>query len=501
MISITSLSFGINQGTLEIPHKDAHIAFSTLRDQEKPAFLFESKPTSTIYGKSSLIGIDPVLRLSGKGDQFQIQVLDSRGESYFNILTKSETLLKLCDDFKKGENKFTGTIYSSKNEMEEGERSKQKNIAQVLRQALAQFSMKDSSFLGLYGAISYDFVRLFEDLDETLQSRGENDFEFFLFDTFIHFDLVKEKTKILVFRQDKAEIQKTINTVLKQLEGKPSLSKFKIKDGEFLLSRKEYKNLVKIAKEQAEKGEIFEVVFSNVLNAKFSGDSFALYLAYREVNPSPYLFYFNFGQEQLVGASPEMMVKVENRIAHLRPISGTIKRAEDPIQDHENLLKLLTDKKERAELDMLIDLGRNDLSRVCKPGIRLKEYRSIEKYSKVMHTIAHLTGELKNEYTAFDALISCLNAGTLTGAPKVAAMRLIEKHEKVRRGFYGGSIGYFTFSGDMDTAIIIRTAHIKGEDLRFQVGATLLYRSNPEREYQETLNKAEAFIRLLNPKL
>lgn len=501
MISYTSLSFGINQGTLEIPDKDANIVFAALRNPEEPAFLFESKPTSTIYGKSSLIGINPVLRLSGKGDQCQIQVLNSRGKFYFNILTKNKTLLTLCDEFKRRQNNFTGAIHSSKNEMEEGERSKQKNIAQVLRQALAQFSMEESSFLGLYGAISYDFVRLFEDVGDTLKSGSENDFEFFLFDTFIHFDLIKEKTKILVFRKNKVEIQKTINTVLKRVERKHSPGNFKIKDAKFLLSRKEYKNLVKIAKEQAEKGEIFEIVFSNILNTKFSGDSFALYLAYREVNPSPYLFYFNFGQEQLVGASPEMMVKVKNRIAHLRPISGTIKRAEDPIQDHENLLKLLADKKERAELDMLIDLGRNDLSRVCKPGIRLKEYRSIEKYSKVMHTIAHLTGELKEKYTAFDALVACLNAGTLTGAPKVAAMKLIEKHEKMRRGFYGGSIGYFTFSGDMDTAIIIRTAHVKGENLRFQVGATLLYRSNPGREYQETLNKAGAFIRLLNLKL
>ena len=482
-----------------IPNAEAHTVFTALVDPKKPSFLFESKPISPIYGKSSLIGIDPVLKLSGKGDKFQLEILNARGAFYFDILTKNKTLLALCVNFKKKKNSFTGTIPSIKNEMEEGERSKQKNIAQVIRLVLSEFHTKEADFLGLYGAISYDFVRLFEDLGENLKPSEENDFEFFLFDTFIHFDLIKEKTKIVLFRKDQAEVRKAVKKILKQLDEKKHISSFKIEGGKFLLSREEYKNLVKIAKKQAKKGEIFEVVFSNVLTAKFSGDPFALYLAYRELNPSPYLYYFNFGKEQLVGASPEMMVKVDNKTVHLRPISGTIERAEDPIQNHENLLKLLADKKERSELDMLIDLGRNDLSRVCKPGICLKEYRSVEKYSKVMHTIAHLTGELNDEYTAFDALLACLNAGTLTGAPKVAAMRLIEKHEKARRGFYGGSIGYLTFSGDMNTAIIIRTAHIKNGTLRFQVGATLLYRSDPELEYQETLHKAEAFIRLLTP--
>ena len=190
-----------------------------------------------------------------------------------------------------------------------------------------------------------------------------------------------------------------------------------------------------------------------------------------------------------------MMVRCENNIVNLRPISGTAKRGKDPIEDHENMLALLSDPKERAELDMLIDLGRNDLSRVCEPGVTITDYRFVEKYSRVMHTVAHLSGKLRSDYTALDALIACLNAGTLTGAPKVAAMQTIERHEKERRGYYGGTIGYLTFSGDMDTGIIIRTAHIKDHQLRFQVGATLLYDSVPEKEYQETLNKAEAFLK------
>lgn len=188
-----------------------------------------------------------------------------------------------------------------------------------------------------------------------------------------------------------------------------------------------------------------------------------------------------------------MMVRCEDGIVSLRPISGTAKRGKDSLEDHENMLALLSDPKERAELDMLIDLGRNDLSRVCEPGIEINDYRFVEKYSRVMHTVAHLSGKLRKDCMALDALLACLNAGTLTGAPKVAAMKIIERHEQERRGYYGGTIGYLTFSGDMDTGIIIRTAHIKKRELKFQVGATLLYDSVPREEYEETLHKAAAF--------
>ena len=497
MITYKKLPFELYQGTFELPNSEAHLAFSKVRNEE-PAFLFESKPTSKIYGRFSLIGIDPILKISGKGSHFEIRVLTPRGEFFLKDLSQDKKLLSLCDDYDFGKASFSGTMSPAKETIEEGERAKQKNVGQVLRCTLELFAMKEVELFGLYGAIAYDFIRLFEDLEERLAPNEESDFEFFLFDTFIHFDLIREKTKIVLFRKEKSEIPKTIEEIQEKLKAKPTKKSYTLSQKKFLLQKKEYEELVRKAKNYAKKGEIFEVVFSNKLTANFSGDPFSLYLAYRDSNPSPYLFFFDLGKEQLVGASPEMMVRVEGRTAHLRPISGTIKRDADPIQDHENLIKLLSAPKERAELDMLIDLGRNDLSRVCKPGIKLDEYRSIEKYSKVMHTIAHLSGELKDECSAFDALLACLNAGTLTGAPKVAAMKLIEKHEKVRRGFYGGVVGYLTFSGEMDTAMIIRTAHIKGNTLSFQMGATLLYHSDPEQEYQETMHKAAAFLQLFN---
>ncbi len=317
------------------------------------------------------------------------------------------------------------------------------------------------------------------------------DFRLFLYDTFIFFDHLKDRAEVILYRDGASG---DMEKLMKYFENDEGIFDFKVENAGFELSETDYKGLVENAQDLARRGELFEVVYSNTLEADFEGDPYGLYLKYRAINPSPYLFFFDFGDEQLVGASPEMMVRCEHGVVNLRPISGTARRGKDPIEDHENMLELLSSEKERAELDMLIDLGRNDLARICKPGIKISDYRFVEKYSRVMHTVAHLSGELRPEFTAFDSLIACLNAGTLTGAPKVAAMVEIEKNEKTRRGYYGGTIGYLTLSGEMDTGIIIRTAHIRDGRLNFRVGATLLYDSDPVSEYQETLNKASAFL-------
>lgn len=463
MIHYKTINLGLLEGVGEFPYQKPHEVFESLYCNYQYKFLFESKDVSEIYGRLSLIGVDPVLRITGKGDIFSMTALNKRGEFYIKQFKDSDFS---CD------------------------------IAQAIRIILKKFAIKEKTLLGLYGAFSYDFIRLFEDITDNTPQNDIDDFTLFLYDTFIFFDHLKQKNEIIVYRKDTQEAESSIKRITQQIKNKNIRnSSYSITNPKFSLNQKEYEKLVKLAKKYAREGELFEVVFSNILKAKFTGDPFALYLKYRDFNPSPYLFYFDFNKEYLVGASPEMMVRCENNIVSLRPISGTAKRGADPIEDHENMLNLLSDPKEKAELDMLIDLGRNDLSRVCEPGIKITDYRFVEKYSRVMHTVAHLSGKLRKDYIALDALIACLNAGTLTGAPKVAAMKIIEKHEKERRGYYGGTIGYLTFSGDMDTGIIIRTAHIQNNELKFQVGATLLYDSVPTKEYTETLNKAEAFLR------
>lgn len=478
-IKYEKISQSLMEGRILFNQKKAHEIFDLLRIEGKPCFIFESK--------KSIIGLDPVLRISGKNENFTIEILNNRGGKYVKHIR-----LDFCDEVTKLENVLKGKVKKTNLEFEEKDRYKQKNIALVIRSFLENLKQDKKVYLGLYGAFSYDFVRLFENLQNILPDNDVDDFDFFLYDTFITFE--NNSSDLVIYRDSKEQIGKAVVEINKNFKSsKVEDGSFELSNQKFVLSQEKYENLVDIAKDYCKRGELVEVVFSNLLKGEFNGDAYLLYLKYREASPSPYMFYFDFGDQQLVGSSPEMMLKVDGNMVQMRPISGTAKRVDDLIEDHENMLKLLCDSKERAELDMLIDLGRNDLSKVCKPGIKISDYRFVEKYSKVMHTIAHLEGELSDEYSALDALFASLNAGTLTGAPKVAAMNLIEKYEFERRGFYGGTIGYFTFSGEMDTAILIRTAHIKKGELKFRVGATLLHKSNPSSEYEETINKAAAF--------
>lgn len=458
--------------------------------------IMESRQVSLFSGRFSLIGLNPVLKVSGKDREFELRVLQERGTEYLEQVKPGLEQLTQLDVMEGG---LRGKIKAEQKLLEESERPQQRNIAQVLRVLLTSFKNERSSLQGLYGAFSYDMVRLFENLGDSLPDNDVDDFCFFLYDSFVFFDHIKEKTELVVFRKTEEEISKSlVDLELMIQEGMAASPKIEIGERKMAFTAEEFCQLVELAKQDIIQGEYFQIVLSNILRAPYSGDALALYLKYRERNPSPYLFYFDLGdQEFLVGASPEMMVRYEDGVVHLRPIAGTMTRGADAFEDHEQQLKLLNDPKERAELDMLIDLGRNDLRRICLPGIEVSDYRFLEKYARVMHTVAHLKGRLKPGYSGLDALIACSNAGTLTGAPKVAAMKRIDQLEKERRGYYGGSLGQLSFSGDVDTCILIGTAHLKNGEIRYQSGAGVVYDSDPKREYQETLNKAQAFLDIL----
>ncbi len=274
------------------------------------------------------------------------------------------------------------------------------------------------------------------------------------------------------------------------------------KTTEFLQSnteRSEFHAHVEKAKKYVHAGDIFQVVLSQRFRSSFEGDRFMLYRALRMVNPSPYLFYLDFGSFALVGSSPEVLVQVQEEKVRLLPIAGTRPRGSTTEEDVAFENDLMADPKELAEHIMLVDLGRNDLSRVCDPDtVTLTRDRVVERYSHVMHIVSDITGTLMKGKSAVDALKNCFPAGTVSGAPKVRAMEIIDEMEPTKRGPYAGAVGYFDFSGNMDTCIAIRTMVVSGNDIYIQAGAGIVADSNPDHEYDETVNKARALVEALD---
>ncbi|MBD3660811.1 MAG: chorismate-binding protein, partial [Arenibacter algicola] len=264
------------------------------------------------------------------------------------------------------------------------------------------------------------------------------------------------------------------------------------------VTREQFTRMVEKGKEAIYEGDIFQIVLSQRFEVPFEGDRFMLYRALRMVNPSPYLFYLEFDDFSLIGSSPEVLVQVHQGEARLLPIAGTRSRGKTREEDLELERELLADPKEIAEHVMLVDLGRNDLSRVCRPGsVRMERSQVIERYSHVMHIVSEVSGTLESNQRPVDALMQCFPAGTVSGAPKIRAMELIDELEPTRRGPYAGAVGYFDFAGNMDTCIAIRTMVATRDTIYIQAGAGVVADSRPEREFEETREKAGALIEAL----
>ncbi|MEN9238872.1 MAG: anthranilate synthase component I family protein, partial [Thermostichus sp. DG_1_6_bins_120] len=268
------------------------------------------------------------------------------------------------------------------------------------------------------------------------------------------------------------------------------------------ISPEAYQQAVRQAKDYIRAGDIFQVVLSQRFTTAFCGDPFRLYRSLRLINPSPYMAFMQFGDLYLIGSSPEVMVKLswvgEQRIATVRPIAGTRPRGATPAEDRALEQDLLADPKERAEHVMLVDLGRNDLGRVCKLGsVQVDDLMQIERYSHVMHIVSNVVGQLDPGHSAWDLLRATFPAGTVTGAPKIRAMQIIHELEGCRRGPYAGAYGYYDFSGQLNTAITIRTLVVQKEQVILQTGAGIVADSDPEKEYQECLNKARGMLMAL----
>jgi anthranilate synthase component 1 len=266
----------------------------------------------------------------------------------------------------------------------------------------------------------------------------------------------------------------------------------------FYFPKEYFLNMVEESKKMIRKGDIFQIVISNRLTQKAKVDSLSFYRSLRSLNPSPYLYLLEYENFSIAGSSPEVMVRLEDGVILLRPIAGTRKRGDTLKRDLELEKEMVNDPKERAEHIMLVDLGRNDVGRVAKSGsVKVSELMRVERYSHVMHMVSDVEGILDSKYDMFDLFMATFTAGTMTGAPKIRAMELIAKFEKLKRGYYSGAIGYFGFDGNMDSAITIRTALIKKDEIIFQAGAGIVADSKSELEYFEVNNKLKALMKAL----
>lgn len=364
---------------------------------------------------------------------------------------------------------------------------------------------------GAIGYFGYETVQLVENIPSAPLDELKLDDALLMFlDTLFVFDNVKRKLMIVSnayvpegssIEYVRAEYQKAVSEVasMKRILDKPipvDCRQPVIGPIEESMTRAEYETLVKRSIDYIIEGDIFQVLPSHRMKRSFSGDPFSIYRMLRVINPSPYMYYFDLNGLHIAGSSPELLVRVENGIVETRPLAGTRKRGTTENEDNDLAAELLSDPKERAEHLMLIDLGRNDIGKISEYGnVDVTDYMVIERYSHVMHIVSNVKGKLRNDLTAIDAFFSCFPAGTLSGAPKIRAMEIIAELEPVKRGIYGGAIGYLDFSGNLDSCIAIRTAVIKDGVVYFQAGAGIVYDSNPSKEYNETRIKMDAVIR------
>ena len=374
---------------------------------------------------------------------------------------------------------------------------------------------------GLVGFLGFESVRFFE---PTLKSRMKRastspaaplsassipDGIYMLADTIVAFDHARRSIFLIanVLDDNTEAANQKLDAIAARIEQPlPPAPKVEVKPSKVKSNHTQgtYEDMVRSAKENILAGDIFQVVLSQRFTRETNVEPFDVYRAVRRLNPSPYMFFFDFGTVDgeplyLCGSSPEMFVRLEGRTASLRPIAGTRPRGKDNAADDALAQELLADPKERAEHVMLVDLGRNDLGRVCEYGtVRVSDFFTVEKYSHVMHIVSHVEGKLKPELTAFDLVRAAFPAGTVSGAPKVRAMEIIADLEPDARGAYAGMVGYFGFDGAMDTCLAIRTMVGRGNTVSVQAGAGIVADSNPTAEFQETVNKASAMLRAID---
>ncbi|AOG10690.1 anthranilate synthase [Agrobacterium sp. RAC06] len=476
------------------PYGDAISTYVDKLDERRGAVFSSNYEYPGRYTRWDTAIVDPPLGISSFGRKVWIEAYNGRGEALLSMIADA---LASVDDLALGARTATRLDLDVKlpsRVFTEEERSKMPTVFTVLRAITALFYSEEDAAIGLFGAFGYDLAFQFDAIDLKLtRPDDQRDMVLFLPDEILVVDHYSAKAWIDRYDFTKGDVTTTGQS--EDIAPEPFVHTDTIPPrGDHRPG--EYAELVTKAKESFRKGDLFEVVPGQKFMERCDSKPSQISKRLKEINPSPYSFFINLGhQEYLVGASPEMFVRVNGRRIETCPISGTIKRGADPIEDSAQILKLLNSKKDESELTMCSDVDRNDKSRVCEPGsVKVIGRRQIEMYSRLIHTVDHIEGRLRDGMDAFDGFLSHAWAVTVTGAPKLWAMRFIEKHEKSPRAWYGGAIGMVGFNGDMNTGLTLRTVRIKDGIAEVRAGATLLNDSDPQEEEAETELKASAMI-------
>jgi anthranilate synthase component 1 len=495
--------------------------FAKLSDYGKKegSILFESADIVPKYGEKSLGSADPCLKVIGRKNQFEITALNGLGMKFLGFLKND---FDFCDEVEYGKGRIIGSLMPKRSLVSENERLKLANHTDVIRKIAFRFKPTLKPFIpysGLFGCISYDFIDQFEDLPENkADASNDPDYALYFLDNLFMIDHKENRTFFIanalimgeddVYHECRQKIEKYKNFIDNDDAGikKSNNQKRKQQKTETDTSKQEFAGIVKKIKGHITAGDVYQAVISRTVSLNFNKAPLDVYKKLRELNPSPYMFFINSGDGILLGTSPEMSLRVqgdEKKTAEIRPIAGTKPRglAKSKIDidlDSRYETELKIDAKEISEHIMLVDLARNDVAKISEPGTRyVDEPFVVEKYSHVQHLVSNVRGTLKNGLDALHAYVATMNMGTLTGAPKVEAMKLLRLYEKTKRGFYGGSVCYITPSGDLDSAIVIRSVRIKGKKAYVRAGAGIVHGSDPDSEFLETERKAYACLKAI----
>jgi anthranilate synthase len=466
-------------------------------DRHRGIYLSSGYEYPERYSRWDIASLCPPLEIVSRGRDVEFRPLNRRGRIINSLLAPVLEPHAHWDEFRFEDGAIRGRLKPLPALFPEEERSKQPSAFSILRSLMDEFGTEQDSRLALVGAFGYDLLFQFDPIEFKLPRDGQKALHLYLCDDIWFMDRKKEQVER--YRYDFARAGVTTSGLPR--DGEPVPKPQRAAGGEEITSDhtpEEYMAKVEAVREGMRQGEYYEVVLRQTFSAPFGESPSELFERIQIASPSPYEFFLQLGDEQLIGASPEMFVRVEGRRVETCPIAGTARRTGDPLRDSESIRELLNSTKEESELTMCTDVDRNDKSRVCVPGsVKVIGRRLIERYAGVFHTVDHVEGTLAPGFDSLDAFLTHMWAVTIIGAPKKAAAQAIEDLEKNARGWYGGAVGMISLNGDINTGILIRTVHLKDGVARYGAGATLLYDSIPESEEQETRMKATGFFRAL----